>query len=136
MFNIFLATLISIFHIFIILFVLIVPFLKIPILLMLHSVGCFCLFVHWYTNSDACCLTQYEAKLRNVPKTETIFYKFIGPLYNISELFYSNFIWALTIILFLIGVYNFWTCDQIKEIKCMIYQNNYDFTKMIKLLYF
>ena len=64
--NIFLANLISIFHVFVILFILIIPFSNIPALLIIHIMFAITLLVHWYANNNACSLTFLEAKLRGL----------------------------------------------------------------------
>ena len=122
MINILLADIIYCFHIFIILFVIIIPFIKIPFILILHIVFCLCLFVHWYQNSDICCLTLFEAHLRGINKNETILQQFIGPIYNISLLKWNKLIWIITIILLFISIFNLFTSNNIKQI--ITYYNN------------
>ena len=140
MINIILANIIYFFHILIILFVIIIPFINIPLILLLHIVFCLCLFVHWYQNSDICCLTLFEAHMRGINKMDTIVQQFIGPIYNISELKLNKIIWIITIILLLVSIYNLYYSKNIREI--ISYYNNIDssitykdINNIIKLLF-
>ena len=99
-----LANLIFLFHICIILFMIIIPFLHNPALLILHIAFSICLLIHWYNNSDKCSLSLLEAYLRNTSDDKTFTYKFISPLYTISETEWSQIVHLITILLMSISI--------------------------------
>ncbi len=104
MLNIFIANLINIFHKFIILYILIIPFQNNIIFLKYHIILSLWLMVHWYNNNDKCILTMIENKLRN-RKDGTFTYSYISPICNITKKDYDKFVWYLTIILTIISFY-------------------------------
>ena len=106
MFNIILANLVRLFHIIVIIFVLIGPFSKNPLVLILHIVFCLCLMIHWMFNSDTCFLTLLETKIRGIDDNESFTYKFVAPMYNITHTKWNKLVWVITIIVCLIAVFN------------------------------
>jgi predicted neutral ceramidase superfamily lipid hydrolase len=117
--NIFLANLIRIFHILIILFVLIAPFTNLTALLILHITFCISLLVHWLFNSNECSLTLLESQLRGLPRNESFSYKFISPIYNISNTDWSYFCYIITISLMCVSIYKLYHSDKVaKTIRC------------------
>ena len=111
-----LADIVKIIHAIMILFIVLGPIYKNPLLIILHIVSCLCLLMHWYTNSDICCLTIIESKLRNVKQVDTIIYKLIKPIYNISELEFNKIIWIYTSIVVIISIYNLYKSDKAHKI--------------------
>ena len=104
-FNNLLANIVSIFHTIVVLFELFAPFSDIPALLILHITFSVTLLSHWYGNSDVCSLSYLESFLRGKPYTEGFTYKFIGPMYNISQTEWSQLCYILTIGLMCISIY-------------------------------
>lgn len=104
--NIFLANCIYVFHIFVILFVLLAPFIDIPAILILHITFSICLLVHWWANNNICSLSYIESQLRGTDRTESFTHKFIAPIYDISKTEWSRFCKIITIILLCISLYN------------------------------
>jgi hypothetical protein len=96
---------IHVFHVFIILFVILVPLIDIiPSFLILHIVGCFSLLVHWYYNDNSCSLTLLECSLRGISKQDALSYRFIAPIYNISDNEWIHLLYIITIILMCISI--------------------------------
>ena len=122
--NIILANLIYIFHIIIILFVILTPFYKIPAYLILHIIFCISLIIHWTKNNNACSLTLIESKLRGIPESDGILYKFISPIYDISKTEWSKFCYNATIILALISFYYLITSPKLNDFKKCINERN------------
>jgi predicted neutral ceramidase superfamily lipid hydrolase len=117
--NIFLANLISIFHVFVILFILIIPFSNIPALLIIHIMFAITLLVHWYANNNACSLTFLEAKLRGLEVDKSFTYQFIAPMYEMSQTKWSTICYVVTIILMCISFYYLYNSSQLDQsIKC------------------
>ena len=88
--NNFLIQIIRLFHIIIILFVILTPFItKNILILILYITFSICLIFHWYNNNDACCLTLLEQKLRNISNSElenrSFMYNLISPVYHFSD---------------------------------------------------
>ena len=111
-----LADIVKLTHTIMILFIILGPFYKNPLLIILHIVSCLCLLMHWYANSDICCLTIVESKLRNVEQVDTIVYKFIQPIYNISELEFNKIIWLYTTLVVIISIYKLYKSENVYKI--------------------
>lgn len=112
--NLLLADSIFIFHIIIILFVLFAPFTNIPAILILHITFAICLIVHWYTNSNVCSLSIFEAQLRGLDRQDTFTHKFVAPMYEISATEWSNIVWIITIIVLCISLYKLYNSEKFK----------------------
>jgi hypothetical protein len=133
--NILIANIIKTIHIIIIIFMIIIPFVNIPYLLILHITFSICLMIHWVMNSNECALTQLEAYYRKVPKYDTLMNRFISPLYQISDNQYYYLIWISTVILLIISIYNLYYSpkiyifyDKYKKLK------NYNIKNILDLL--
>lgn len=113
--NIFLANLVFLFHLCIILFMIIIPFLHNPALLILHITFSICLLIHWINNSDKCSLTIFEASLRGISDNKTFTHQFISPLYKISETEWSQIIHIITILLMIISINYLYNSDKFQE---------------------
>ena len=100
-----LANLIWLFHIGVVIFILLAPFARIPILLILHFSLCLTLIVHWWNSSDVCSLSILESQLRGIPYSDGFTHKFIAPMYNISATKWSRICWIITIILMSVSLY-------------------------------
>jgi len=102
----FLANLVFLFHICIILFIIIIPFLYnvSPALLILHITFNICLLIHWYNNSDKCSLTILEGYLRGISDNKTFTYKIISPFYTISQTKWNQILHTITILLTIISI--------------------------------
>lgn len=79
-----LCNVIFILHLFLVLFIVIVPFTKADVLLMLlHAIIVPCILIHWGLNDNTCCLTLLEQALRKDCKPEQLFFhQLVGPVYN------------------------------------------------------
>ena len=133
--NILIENIIKIIHIIIIIFMIIVPFINIPYLLILHITFSICLMIHWIMNSNECALSHIEAYYRKIPRCNTIMNRFITPLYQISDNQYIYFIWIITIILLIISLYKLYNSPKIyifyNEFKNL---KNYNFKNISKVL--
>ena len=118
--NEFLADLIFYFNIFVVLFIVFIPFLNVPpAFLILHIVSCISLFVHWLSNSDICSLTVIEGQLRGVDRTETFTHQFISPVYKISSTEWSTIVWIITFFVMCVSIYKLYHTDKFKmALKC------------------
>ncbi len=110
--NIMLANAISVFHGFIVLFVLLTPLTDIPCFLILHITFCISLIVHWYGNSNMCSLSVIESNLRGLPYTESYSHKFISGIYDISKTSWSKICYIITIILLCISIYKLYNSNK------------------------
>ncbi len=113
-----LSYIINAFHIIIILFVLFAPFIfsNSPLILLLHIVFGLSLLIHWIFNDDTCCLTELETYLSGGEKVDTFSYKFISPMYKISEKDWSTTCYILTIVLIIVSLYNLITSEKTQKI--------------------
>lgn len=84
------------------------PFTNIPTILILHITASICLFIHWQTNSDTCCLTVLEKKMygHNHDNKDKISFieRLTSPIYKIDNVL----IYAATFILMCISAYKLW----------------------------
>jgi len=111
-----LANVVFIFHCFVILFIVLTPFLiDIPAILILHITSAASLLIHWHTNSDVCSLTVLEGYLRGTNRTDTFTHKFIGPLYNINTSDWSTIVHRITYILMFISIYKLYKNKRVKD---------------------
>jgi uncharacterized protein involved in cysteine biosynthesis len=113
-----LSYIINVFHLIVILFILLGPFIykNSPLVLVLHIVSSISLLIHWYYNDDTCCLTELETYLSGGDKVDTFSYKFISPIYKISEKDWSKVCYVLTIGLMFISIYYLITSEKSKKI--------------------
>lgn len=126
--NEFLADCIFYFHVFVVLFIVFLPFFDVPpAFLILHITSCVCLMVHWLSNSDICSLTIIEGQLRGVDRTDTFIHKFISPVYKITSTEWSTVVWLVTFIVMCISIYKLYHTDKFKKVlKC--YYNSREFS--------
>ena len=111
--NQFILYLINIFHVIIILFVVLSPFLNINFLLLLHAVVVPFIMLHWMANDNNCILTLIEKKIRmeisgTLPKNSDCFTcRLIEPIYDFKSKNQSSskFIYIGTILLLLITLF-------------------------------
>lgn len=131
-----LANAIYIFHCMVILFVVFTPLLtEVPALLILHSMFCFTLMVHWAANSNACSLTVIESQLRGINTSEAFTHQFIKGIYEISECEWNNLIWFITIVVFIISVYKLIHTEKFKEfLQCIKTLENYSITTLLECI--
>lgn len=134
--NIILANIIRIFHLLIILFILIAPFTNLTALLILHITFSISLLVHWVFNSNECSLTLLESQLRGLPKGESFSYKFISPIYDISNTDWSYFCYIITISLMFVSIYNLYYSEKLeKTTRCFSEHNNNDKLSIYKKIF-
>lgn len=128
-----LADLIFYFHIFVVLFIVFLPFFDVPpAFLILHITSCISLFVHWFTNSDVCSLTIIEGQLRGVDRTETFTHKFISPVYKITSTEWSNIVWIITFIVMCTSMYKLYHTDKFKTaLKCYYDSKEFSFNHTV-----
>ena len=72
-------------HMFIISFILIVPFTNSNYFLMLHSIFVPFLILHWFTNNNTCVLTTLEKYFRKDNKDDCITCKLINPIFEFTK---------------------------------------------------
>lgn len=122
--NIVIANLIWLFHVLVVAFVIIVPFLDTPYLHILHLAFGTSLLVHWYGNSNVCSLSVMEAKFRGLHYTQSFTHQFIAPVYEVSSTDWSKICYMTTIVLMLLSFYKLvtslkfadaWRCLQEKK---------------------
>ena len=114
--NVFLANIIRYLHLYLIMSVLSIPFMKNKeIVRNLYLIFVPFMMIRWYTNNDTCCLTILESKLRNVKKEESFFNSCISPVYKVSEYKMGYILKIVTIILLFCACYN------LKEFEVRIY---------------
>jgi predicted neutral ceramidase superfamily lipid hydrolase len=135
--NIFLANIIRIFHILIILFFLVAPFTNLTALLILHITFSISLLVHWIFNSNECSLTLLESKLRGLPSNESFSYKFISPIYSISNTDWSHVCYIITISLMFLSIYKLYHSEKLaKTIRCYTEKTRGEISTYNKMLLF
>lgn len=80
-----LADIVYLLHIFILLFVTIVPFTNYDTLILMNLVFMFGILFHWIINDNTCAFTMLEMKLRGLDSDETFFGKLFGKLYTFGK---------------------------------------------------
>jgi hypothetical protein len=80
------ADLIWILHMVLICFVVLVPFIGHPGLVLINLIFMIGIAFHWILNNNVCCLTEFESFLRGIDdRSETFFGKLIGPVYGLNN---------------------------------------------------
>lgn len=100
-------------HILVVLFVIVTPFTNSNYFLLLHAIIVPFIVFHWIINDNTCSLTLMEQKIRRElygvqPKKDECFTcQLIEPIYDFKKNYdlFSNYIYAFTIVLWLISVY-------------------------------
>lgn len=119
----FLANLVRLFHMLVVLFIIIGPFINKSSILLIHFTFCISLLVHWYGNSNVCSLSVLESKLRGLDYTQSFTHQFIAPVYEVSQTQWANICIIVTFALMTLSgykLYNSGVWDQVKE----CYKNN------------
>lgn len=90
--SVFLLALVRTTHFYVILFVLLTPFLtNDPSILFLHAFFIVVVLVHWITNQNVCCLTTMEKALQkkikgsDVNESECFTCSIINPIYDVTK---------------------------------------------------
>jgi hypothetical protein len=108
-----LLNLILICHFFVVCFVVLVPFIGNNYMLLLHSILVPFMMLHWILNDNTCVLSTIETKIRErmndgkpLDRNECFTCKLIDPIYDFSSNYesYSNMIYVITIILWIISI--------------------------------
>lgn len=136
MFYLLLQLIINIFHLIVIIFVLTAPFVFgcSPLILILHIVFCFSLMVHWYSNNDICCLSEFEAYVTGKDRVDTFSHSLIAPMYNFPPQVWSQFCYILTGGLMVISIYKLVKCEKSKKAIDNLYKGTFFTEENIKLL--
>jgi Protein of Unknown function (DUF2784) len=123
MFKLLLPFLVHVFHVFVVAFVVLVPFvIEIPMFLILHIVSCVSLLVHWESNNNACSLTLLECYLRGIKEDEALSHRFIAPVYDIvTDNEWTGILKAVVVILMLISIYRLYKSPMFGKV-----QENYE----------
>ena len=106
--------LISVLHILVVLFVILIPFSDNDALMFLHVMVVPFILAHWIMNNNKCCLSVAENEVRKMTNgtksstKDTFVYQFIAPIYDFNKNYeqYSAFIYGVTILLWLTSAYN------------------------------
>jgi hypothetical protein len=100
-----LAAMIRLLHAMVVVFVVIVPFMNYPQLLVLHITFCISLLVHWWGNNNMCSLSVLESKLRGLDYTQSFTHSIIAPIYDISQTEWSAVCYVATFALMIISIH-------------------------------
>lgn len=110
MINEIIANVIWVVHLFVIIFVICVPIVDSPYLLLLHTIFIPFLMLHWVTNNNTCVLTTTEKYLRNVKTKEEeedcYTCKLVNPIFDFKKnhVDASTLIYAVTFGAWLVSV--------------------------------
>ena len=105
-----LLKIITLLHILLIIFIVIVPFVGSNYLLLLHAIFVPFMVLHWIINDNTCALTLVEKKLRekiygNVDEEDCITCRLIEPVYDFRKNYktFTVIIYTVTILLWLMS---------------------------------
>lgn len=80
------ADIIYMIHLFVLIFVIVAPFMSNQKILVIEMALLLAIMFHWITNNQVCCLTEVEKILRNKEHdTQTFFGNLIGPVYTFGK---------------------------------------------------
>lgn len=122
--NIILLRLISIIHVLLLLFVVIIPFINSNYFLLIHFIIVPFIILHWVCNENTCFLTLVEKYLRlktygYVDPDDCLTCRLIEPVYDFKKNYkqFTIFIYVVTITLWIITTYRLYRKYQSGEIK-------------------
>lgn len=105
-----LLKLITLLHIFFVIFMVVTPFMSSNYFLLLHAIFVPFLIFHWICNDNTCVLTVIEKKLRkdiynDVDEDDCITCRLIEPVYDFRKNYkgFTVIIYTITILLFLLS---------------------------------
>ena len=100
------ATIIEIIHVFVVLFVVMIPLGQRRLWLMdvMHLTVVISLLLHWGFNNDTCALTQIESWFRDIPVTESFVHRIVSPVYLLPDASVTTMTWVI----FGLAVVNVW----------------------------
>ena len=102
--NILASSFIKIIHVGVVLFIVVVPFLKKIqwTVALLHVTSVVSLLVHWYVDEDTCFLTLLESMLLGIDTKTSFMHRLVSPIYKIQDKDLKRLVWIVTPILGLI----------------------------------
>lgn len=121
-----LANFIRLFHIGVVLFMLLIPFIGSIPLLILHITFGISILVHWIGNNNMCSLTLIESKLRGIEIKDGFIHQFIAPVYNIPKFLSQKLLYIILIILIVISIIKVSKSKQWSHFKMCLKQNTSD----------
>lgn len=106
-----LANIVKIIHILFTLFVILTPFIKniIWLILLLHVVVVISLIFHWITNQDVCFLTWLECYIKGIPSQDSFIHSLVSPVYKIENDQLKTLCYIITPLLGLISMSRLYT---------------------------
>jgi hypothetical protein len=107
--NVVLANAIFVLHLVLVAFVLLGPWVRDKLVLLLYMMTIPFLQLHWISNNDTCALTVAECKLRGVEPGRSFFHRLVSPVYNLHQKYEDIFLWALTYVLWMVAVHRYFT---------------------------
>lgn len=127
------ANVVRLLHILLILFIVVVPFVKRVhwTFLLLHTSASILLLLHWFAHEDTCALTYLESYLRGVPVKQSFMYDLVSPVYKIEDEQLKKIVSICTIILGLISasrLYSNW--HNVKNDLSIAFGNMFGITKV------
>jgi predicted neutral ceramidase superfamily lipid hydrolase len=99
-----LANFIRMFHIGVILFMVLVPFIGSVPFIILHITFGISILVHWLGNNNMCSLTLLESKLRGIKMSDGFIHQFIAPVYSIPKFLSQKLLYIILIVLIIISI--------------------------------
>lgn len=105
-------TIIYFIHLFVVAFVVLVPFFGKNILLLIHAITVPFIILHWFVNNDTCSLTIIEKNIRNkiygyeINDNDCFTYRIISPIYKFktNNKEFTTYIYTVTILLWIITI--------------------------------
>jgi hypothetical protein len=103
---------ISVIHLFVVLFVVLTPFFGNNYVLLIHAIMIPFIILHWIANDNSCILTTIEMQLRKqlygneINKSDCLTCNIISPIYDVTNNYeeYSLIIYVVTLLLWATAV--------------------------------
>ena len=130
--NVVKANIIRFIHYLLVIFVVLAPFANHAPILIIHVSLCICLLTHWWSNSDVCSLSVFEAKLRGIEYTKTFMHSIVNGVYNIDDSTISYLCKAGTISLMFVSIYYLYKSGIFGKCNKMWKDSKGDFSKKVK----
>ena len=111
------VTIIQLLHLVIIAGVLYGPFYKSLPTKMLYLVLVAGMAIHWVSNNSMCILSKLEAMARGVPLKHGFLNRLLTPLFQVNHMQAATIIYGVTVVLWLVVLYNLIMAPEWKDIK-------------------
>ena len=110
-----LACLVRLLHLYIVCFMIVVPFQDAVNLMILHVVSGLSILTHWWANDNTCFLSLVESRLRGIRESKGFIHSIVAPVYELNQRQSCLLSYGVLLALMIISVYRIVTSEKWSE---------------------